>query len=136
MNKKGSTSIINVLPLALILAVPGWIILIYLMTRTEPTLVNRWLFYLLIVTAVAGTVLPAVALINKIFGFKKPLTFNTVVRESMMIGVYTAAVLWLNKGQVLSLGLGLVLALGLMASEFLIRVRTQSKWRPGDKGTQ
>lgn len=136
MNKKSSTSIISILPLSLILEVPGWTILVYMMTRTEPTLGNRWLFYLLVVAAVTGTVLPVVALINQIFGFKGPLTFDTVVRESMMVGVYAAALLWLNKGQFLSLGLGLVLALGMTTAEFLIRVRARSKWRPGENRTQ
>jgi len=132
MNNQKSPSVISVLPLALILAVPGWTALIYLMADTAPTIGNRWLFYVLVILTLTGSVMPALAFINKIIQLKKPVSFETIIREAMMIGVYGAILLWLNKGQVLSSGLALVLALGLLSAEFLIRLRNHSKWRPGE----
>lgn len=132
MNDKRSPTVISVLPLTLILAVPGWGLLFYLMTGTAPTLGNRWLFYASFIMALSGSAMPALAFFNKIIQFKKPVSFETIIREAMMIGVYGAILLWLNKGQVLSSGLALIIALGLLSGEFLIRLRQQSKWHPGD----
>lgn len=76
--------------------------------------------------------MPGLVFVNKILQLKKPVSFETVIREAMMVGVYGAILLWLNKGQVLSTGLALVIALGMFTAELLIRLRKQSRWRPGD----
>lgn len=132
MDSTRSPSVISILPLALILAGPGWTALIYLLTTRAPTLGNRWLFYVLVILALSGTVMPGLVFVNKILQLKKPVSFETVIREAMMVGVYGAILLWLNKGQVLSTGLALVIALGMFTAELLIRLRKQSRWRPGD----
>jgi hypothetical protein len=124
--------VISILPLALILAGPGWAALIYLMNARPPTLGNRWLFYVLVILALSGTVMPGLVFVNKILQLKKPISFETVIREAMLVGVYGAILLWLNKGQVLSTGLALVIALGMIMAELLIRLRKESRWRPGD----
>ena len=36
-----------------------------------------------------------------------------------MIGLYTATLLWLNKGQILTFGLALILAVGLILVEII-----------------
>ena len=42
--RKGSPQTKTILPISLILAVPGWVLLISLVTKTVPELTNRWLF--------------------------------------------------------------------------------------------
>lgn len=110
----------------------GWAGLIYLMTRTRPSLGNRWLFFCAIVVAVTGTASPVVALLNRLFSSRTPISFGMVVREALWVGIYFAALVWLNKGQVMTLGLAVVLAVGLILVEFLLRLRSRSEWHPGD----
>jgi hypothetical protein len=54
-----------------------------------------------------------------------------IVRESLWVGVYFAALIWLNKGQVLTLSLAVLLAVGLIMVELLLRLRARSEWHPG-----
>lgn len=130
MEGKRSPSFRTVLPLALILGLPGWIGLVYLMTRTVPDLGNRWLFYIFLVFAITGTALPVVAYLNRVAAPFGPATFEIVVRESTLAGIYAGVLLWLNKGQVLSFGLAAILAVGLILIELLLRFRYRSAWHP------
>lgn len=130
MEDKRSPSFITVLPLALILAIPGWSGLIYLMTSTIPDLGNRWFFYISLVCAITGTVVPIVAYLNRVATPFGPATFEIIARESLLAGIYTGVLLWLNKGQVLSFGLALILAIGLILVELLLRFRYRSEWHP------
>ena len=116
--------------MALGLGVPGWIGLVYLMTRTIPDLGNRWLFFIAVVVAITGTAVPIVAYLNRVFVPLGPANFEIVVRESTMLGVYAGILLWLNKGQVLSIGLAIILAVGLVLIELLLRLRYRSQWHP------
>lgn len=130
MEGKHSPSFKSVLPLTLGLGIPGWFGLIYLMTRTIPDLGNRWLFFIALVIAITGTAVPIVAYLNRVFDLLGPANFEIVVRESTMIGIYAGILLWLNKGQVLSIGLAIILAVGLLLIELLLRLRYRSQWHP------
>ncbi|MCK4490199.1 MAG: hypothetical protein KAU23_08075, partial [Anaerolineales bacterium] len=113
MEETRSPSVRSFFPLVFFLAVPGWIWLIYLMTQTFPTLGNRWMFFAATVFAVTGTSMPLVAYLNRIIKPFGPATFELIVRESTMIGVYAGVLIWLNKGQVLTYGLVIILGIGL-----------------------
>ena len=130
MDDKGSPPVKTFLPISLTLAIPGWILLIYLVTKTVPELQNRWLFYAAIVVTITGSSFPVVAYLNRIIKPFGPANYEIVIREGIMIGLYTAILLWLNKGQVLSFGLALILAVGLTLVELLIRLRSRSAWSP------
>ena len=130
MDDKGSPTVKTFMPISLILAIPGWITLIYLVTQTVPELRNRWLFYVAIVITITGSSFPVVAYLNRIIKPFGPANYEIVIREGIMIGLYTAILLWLNKGQVLNFGLALILAVGLTLVELLIRLRYRSTWSP------
>lgn len=130
MEEKGSPPTKAIMPISLILAIPGWVLLIYLVTQTVPELTNRWLFYVAIVLSITGSSFPVVAYLNRIIKPFGPATFEIIIREGIMIGLYTAALLWLNKGQILTFGLALILAVGLILVEILIRLRSRSEWHP------
>jgi hypothetical protein len=130
MEDTGSPPVKTFLPISLILAVPGWTLLIYLVTQTIPELRNRWLFFAAIVITITGSSLPAVAYMNRIIKLFGPANYEIVIREGIMIGLYAAILLWLNKGQILSLGLALILAVGLILVELLLRLRSRSAWQP------
>ena len=120
----------SVLPLALLLAIPGLFWLIFLMTSTVPSLGNRWMFFIAANLLVSGSTLPLVAYLNRFIQPFGPANYETVVREATMLGVYGGILLWLNKGQVLSLGLVLILGVGLSFIELLLRLRNRSQWHP------
>ena len=130
MEENPSPKVRSIIPLTLVLAIPGWFWLIYLMTSTIPSLGNRWMFFASAVLAISGLSMPLVAYLNRFIQPFGPATFETVVRESTLFGLYAGILLWLNKGQVLSLGLALILGAGLGLIELLIRLRKRSQWQP------
>jgi len=132
MEETRSPSVRSFFPLVFFLAVPGWIWLIYLMTQTIPNLGNRWMFFVAAVFAVTGISLPLVAYLNRIVKPFGPATYEMIVRESTIIGVYAGILIWLNKGQILTYGLAIILGIGLLIVESLIRLRTRSEWHPAE----
>ena len=130
MEGKQSPTFRSILPLTFALGLPGWFGLIYLMTRTVPDLTNRWLFFIALVVALTGTSLPIVAYLNRVFHPLGPANFEIVVREATLVGLYAGILIWLNKGQVLSAGLAIILAVGMVLIEILLRLRFRSQWHP------
>ena len=88
------------------------------------------MFFVAAVLAVSGLSLPLVAYLNRIIQPFGPANYETIVREATMLGVYGGILLWLNKGQILSAGLALILGIGLILVELLIRLRNRSQWHP------
>lgn len=131
MSDRRSITVRTILPFALLTGLSGWVGVIYLMTQTKPTLSHRWFFFCAVVIAVTGTSAPVVALLNRLFSTRTPVGFGMVVREALWIGIYFAALIWLNKGQVLTLSLAVVLAVGFILVEILLRLRIRSEWHPG-----
>ena len=125
-----SPSVRSTLPAAVLLTLIGWVGLAYLFTSTLPTLGPRWLFFFFCVLAVAGIVLPVAAFLNMRFPTQPPAMLNAVLREAALVGVFFAALAWLQLGRVLTLPLALLLALGVALIEFLIRLREKSRWEP------
>ncbi len=119
-----------VLPISLILAVPGWIWIIYLLTQRLPDLGGRWMFFAAVMIALAGSSMPLIAYLNRIVQPLGPASFEIIVREGILVGLYAGILLWLNKGQVLSISLALILAVGILLVELLIRLRNRSEWHP------
>ena len=130
MERSSGPTTKTVLPISLILAVPGWIWLIYLVTQTLPNLGSRWMFFAAVIIALAGSSIPLIAYLNRIIKPFGPATFEIVVREGIMVGLYAGILLWLNKGQVLSFSVALILAVGMILVELLLRVRYRSEWHP------
>ena len=130
MEENPSPSVRSIIPLSMVLAIPGFFWLIYLMTSTLPDLGNRWMFFAAAVLAISGLSLPLVTYLNRIVQPFGPANFESVVRESTMIGVYAGILLWLNKSQVLSAGLALILGIGIVLVELLVRLRNRSRWHP------
>jgi hypothetical protein len=118
------------LPAAIILAGVGWAGLGYLVFFTVPTLGPRWLFFFLTLLALTGTALPFVAFLNRRFPSVPPPTPSVVLRQSLWVGIYGTALIWLQIGRVLTPALAGLLALGLLLIEWLLRLRERAQWRP------
>jgi hypothetical protein len=118
------------LPAALFLMVTGWAGLFLLVFYTLPTIGPRWLFFFLSVFALTGTALPVIAFINRRFPSLPPPTHGVIVRQALWIAVYISTLAWLQIGRVLSITLAVLLAVGLVLIEFLLRMSERSQWKP------
>lgn len=115
---------------ALILAVIGWGGLALLLNFTLPLVPARLAFFILWVMALTGTALPFVYLLNRRFAGDPPVEPNVIVREALWVGVYGATLAWLQLGRLVSLWVWMGLAGGVIAAEYLIRLRERSRWKP------
>jgi hypothetical protein len=116
--------------ISLVLCLIGWGGLVVLIMLTLPTLAPRWLFFFLATLALSGTALPVVYFLNRRFPSDPPVDSSVVLREAMWFGVYGSLLAWLQIGRVLTSGLALILAVGLMLVEFLLRLGEGSAWKP------
>lgn len=125
-----SPSVKSVLPAAITLAVIGWGGLAAVVFLTLPTVGPRWLFFFLGVLALTGSALPAIAFLNRRFPSIPAADAGIILRQALWVGVYGSMLAWLQIGRVLTGPLALVLAIGLVIIEWLLRLREKSQWKP------
>jgi hypothetical protein len=118
------------LPISMILFIIGWGGVALLVTNTLPTVGPRWLFFFLIVLALAGSFLPVVAFLNLRFPSLPPASASIVIRQATWIGLFGATLAWLQIGRVLSFPMVLLLLVGFTLIEFLLRLSERSQWKP------
>jgi hypothetical protein len=95
-----------------------------------PELGPRWLFFFLSVIAITGTVMPFVAFLNRRFPSLPPALPGVIVRQALWIGIYFPILAWLRIPRLLTPSLALLLAIGLLLIEWLLRLRERSQWKP------
>ncbi|MDP3183882.1 MAG: hypothetical protein Q8M58_01275 [Anaerolineales bacterium] len=108
----------------------GWGGLALLIYMTEPTVWPRWGFFMLWTLALTGTALPVTWFLNLRFPSDPPAGENIILRQAIWFGVYGSTLAWLQLGRLLNLGYVIGLAAGLVAIEYLIRMREKSRWMP------
>ncbi len=116
---------------ALVLLAVGWPGLFLLLSNTLPTVGPRWLFFFLLVLAATGTALPFVWLLNRRFAGDPAPASSVVLRQGLLVGLYAALCTWLQINRSLNLSLALLLAVGLFAIDWFLRLLERSSWRPG-----
>lgn len=116
---------------AVILAVIGWFGLYLVLTTSLPTVGPRWLFFFLWTMAITGTSIPFVWLLHRRFMGERIAPSTTLLRQGLWIGFYAAICIWLQINRSLNLPLALLLAIGLIAIEWFVRLLERSTWRPG-----
>ena len=115
---------------ALFLMLLGWGGLYFIITQTLPYVWPRWAFFLLMLMAITGTLLPVVYLFHRRFPGEKPAEANVVVRQALWFGIYGATLAWLQLGRLVTVYLMVGLAAGLFAIEYFIRLREKAHWKP------
>ena len=115
---------------SLFLMIVGWGGLYLLVNETVPLVWQRWGFFVLVLMALTGTVLPIVYFFHRRFPAEKPTDPNVVVRQAMWFGVYGATLAWLQLGRLVTVYVILGLAGGLAAIEYFIRLRENARWKP------
>jgi hypothetical protein len=115
---------------AVILMLIGWGGLYYVITQTLPYFLPRWVLFVLIFTALTGTALPVVYFFHRRFPDSAPAELVVIVRQAMWFGVFGATLAWLQLGRLVTVYVALILAGGLIAIEYFIRLREKSHWEP------
>lgn len=130
MKMESSPPVKFFLPISIFLFLVGWGGVVFLFASTLPTVGPRWLFFFLLVLALAGTFLPLVAFLNRRFPSLPPASATVVIRQATWIGLFGATVTWLQIGRVLSFPMVLLLMIGFGLIEFLLRLSERSQWKP------
>jgi hypothetical protein len=117
---------------SLILIIIGWggLALMIFVFNEPPLVWARWGFFTLWFIALAGTALPIMYLLNQRFASDPPVEPNAIVRQALWVGVYGATLAWLQLGHLVTLWVWMGLAGGLVAIEYLIRLRERARWKP------
>jgi len=115
---------------SLFLMIVGWGGLYLLVNETLPLVWQRWGFFVLVLMALSGTLLPIVYFLHRRFPGEKPVDANVIVRQAMWFGVYGATLAWLQLGRLVTVYVILGLAGGLAAIEYFIRLRENARWKP------
>lgn len=95
-----------------------------------PTVFARAVFFFGWDLALTGLGMPVSWFLNLRFPSHPPAEAPVIVRQAIWVGVFGATLLWLQESRLASLGIGLGLAIGLGAIEYLIRMRESSRWKP------
>jgi hypothetical protein len=131
MEKQQSPSAGSFVTAALILVGIGWGGIFFLVNTTLPSIGPRWMMFFLIFLAVTGTALPVTAFLNRRFPSSPPAGGAVVLRQAIWFGFFITTLAWLQLGRVLTPSVVLLLAVGLILIEALLRLREQSQWKPG-----
>lgn len=115
---------------SLLLMLTGWGGLYFLITETLPSVWPRWGFFVLVLMAVTGTILPMVYFFHRRFANETPADANVIIRQALWFGIYGATLTWLQLGRLVTVYVILGLAGGLLAIEYLMRLREKSHWKP------
>lgn len=115
---------------SLVIAFIGWAGLFFLLQYTQPYLGPRWLFFFLSTMAISGTTLPIVYFLNIRFPSDPPANTSVMIRQALWFAIFFDLLAWLQLGRVLNSILVVVIALGIIAIENLIRLVERSHWQP------
>jgi len=115
---------------SLLLFLFGWGGFFVVTTIALPFVWLRWSFFVLLIFALTGTVLPVVYFFHRRFSAEPPAESNVIVRQAVWFGVYGATLAWLQLGRLVTVYVILGLAGGLIAIEYFIRLRERSRWKP------
>ena len=130
VESKTSPPVSFFIPTSVFLVLLGWGGLYLLYRYTTPSGGTRWLFFFAGVLALTGAALPVMAFLNRRFHSIPPATQGVIVRQSLWFGIYFPILVWLQIGRVLNPFIALILAIGFVVIEWLLRLRERSKWKP------
>jgi hypothetical protein len=114
----------------IILFIIGWGGAALAVLTLTPTVWARWLLFFGGTLGLTSLALPATWFLNLRFPSKPPVGAAVIARQAIWVGVYGALLTWLQQERLVTLWTGLGLAAGLIAIEYLVRMRENARWRP------
>ncbi len=112
-----------------VLAVVGWLGVLLLWLFTVPTADARWLFFMLGLSALTGTLVPIVRHLNRRFG-RAPAPAHVLLRRALWPALLGAVCAWLQIARTLTWEIAALLAAIFIFIEWLLEVRERSRWDP------
>jgi hypothetical protein len=112
------------------LFVIGWGSTAFAVFGLTPTVWARWLLFFGGTIGLTSLALPVTWFLNLRFPSEPPAGVAVIVRQAIWAGVYGALLTWLQQERLVSLWTGMGLAGGLIAIEYLIRMRENARWEP------
>ncbi|MFP4322056.1 MAG: hypothetical protein ACLFTK_06350 [Anaerolineales bacterium] len=123
-NQTGSGTIIA----SVLMASIGWLGLFYLIQNVIPRAGARWVFFVLLYIAVAGSIIPVMKLVNRQLRGRYPDPPDWVsVRQGLWFGLYVTICAWLQIPRVLTPALAFFMALTLFVIEVFLRLRERNQ---------
>ncbi len=130
MEHRPNSSFRPYLASAISLFILGWGGAAFAVFSLTPTVWARWLLFFGGSLGLISLALPATWFLNLRFPSDPPAGSAIIVRQAIWVGVYGALLTWLQQARLVTLWTGLGLAAGLIAIEYLIRMRENARWRP------
>jgi hypothetical protein len=118
------------LPSTVSLLLIGWGSAAFAVLELTPTVWARWLVFFGGTLGLLGLALPVAWFLNLRFPSDPPVGASVIMRQAIWVGVYGAVLIWLQQERLVTLSTGFGLALGLIAIEYLIRMRENARWQP------
>ncbi len=115
---------------AISLFVLGWATAAIAIFALTPTVWARWLLFFGGMLGLTGLTMPVTWFLNLRFPSNPPAGPNVIVRQAIWVGVYGVVLVWLQQARLVTLWIGLCLAIGLVAIEYLVRMREIARWQP------
>ena len=130
METRPNSSFLPYLASAISLFVLGWGAAAFAIIALTPTVWARWLLFFGGTLGLSGLALPVTWFLNLRFPSEPPVGSTVIVRQAIWVGVYGVLLVWLQQARLVTLWISLGLALGLVAIEYLVRMREKARWQP------
>lgn len=116
---------LGVMIAAVVMMGVGWFGLYQLVTTTLPRVGQRWIFFMLLLVAVVGTVIPFIRYLNVRFTpvNVEPPPGGVIVRQAVWVGLFAVICAWLQIPRALNLPIAFLLALIFTVIEVFLRSR-------------
>jgi len=95
-----------------------------------PTVWARWLLFFGGTLGLTSLALPVTWYLNLRFPSQPPAGSSVILRQAIWVGVYGVVLAWLQQVRLVTIWTALGLALGLVAIEYLVRMREKARWKP------
>ncbi len=104
--------------------------LVFTLFMLEPRLGPRWMFFFFLVIFGAGIGLPVSFIIQRRFA-KEYVPSRVLVREGILFGLFLAFIAWLQLGRILTNLITVIVGVGFLLFEMLLRMAEKATFNAG-----
>ena len=130
MEPRPNSSFLPYLASAISLILLGWGAAAFAIFGLTPTVWARWLLFFGGTLGLTGLALPVTWFLNLRFPSEPPAGPYVVVRQAIWVGLYGIVLAWLQQVRLVTIWTAIGLAFGLVAIEYLVRMREKARWQP------